>query len=134
MDATSNKYTYHRDATLPRTGEVFCFGSNLRGAHGAGAAKAALQYGAKMGQGVGRMGNAYAIPTKDENIQTMSIEMIRPYIAQFIEHATANPDTQYFITRIGCGLANYTDAQIAPLFVGAPLNCSFADNWRRYLN
>ena len=133
MKQNSDTICFHKDGTLPKNGEIFVFGSNLAGVHGAGAARAALQYGAKLGQGIGHVGRSYAIPTKDENIQTMSIEMIRPYIAQFIEYATATPDTQYFITRIGCGLANYTDAQIAPLFVGAPLNCSFADNWRRYL-
>lgn len=36
-------YTFHRDGTLPQNGEVFVFGSNLAGIHGAGAAKVALQ-------------------------------------------------------------------------------------------
>lgn len=30
---------FHRDGTLPQNGEVFVFGSNLAGIHGAGAAK-----------------------------------------------------------------------------------------------
>ncbi len=45
--------------------EIFVFGSNLLGIHGAGAAKTArLNYGAKNGGGFERTGDAYAIPTK----------------------------------------------------------------------
>ena len=44
--------------------EIFCFGSNLHGAHGGGAAWVAYrQFGAIMGQGVGLQGQSYAIPT-----------------------------------------------------------------------
>ena len=49
---------------------IFVFGSNLAGRHGAGAALyAARKYGAKYGVGVGRTGDAYALPTKDENLK-----------------------------------------------------------------
>ena len=44
--------------------EVFVFGSNLRGAHGGGAARVAVEcFGAVWGQGVGMQGQCYAIPT-----------------------------------------------------------------------
>ena len=39
-----------------RNGEIFVFGSNLRGVHGAGAARDALSLGAVMGEGIGRQG------------------------------------------------------------------------------
>jgi len=56
---------YHQDGTLPTNSEIFVFGSNLAGRHGAGAAKIANRlYGAIYGAGVGPMGNSYAIPTK----------------------------------------------------------------------
>ena len=39
--------------------EIFCFGSNLSGIHGAGAAKyARLHHGAIMGQGIGLQGSS----------------------------------------------------------------------------
>ena len=39
--------------------EIFVFGSNEAGRHGAGAAKLALRWGAKRGQGIGLQGKTY---------------------------------------------------------------------------
>lgn len=51
--------------------DIFVFGSNLAGRHGAGSALEALKkHGAIYGQGVGRQGNSYAIPTNDERLRT----------------------------------------------------------------
>ncbi|WEM34459.1 hypothetical protein [Xanthomonas phage X1] len=128
--------TYHKDGTQAAPDEIFVFGSNLAGRHGAGAAKAALHhYGAKYGEGIGEQGRSYAIPTKDEHIQTLPIELIKPHIDEFIRQAGHLFNTRkYFVTRIGCGLAGYTDEQIAPLFREAPYsNMSFPEEWKPYL-
>lgn len=54
--------------------EIFVFGSNLAGRHGKGAALYARQhYGAIYGQGVGRQGNSYAIPTKDGKLNPLPL-------------------------------------------------------------
>jgi hypothetical protein len=95
---------------------VFVFGSNLAGRHGKGAAKAAMSLGATYGQGVGASGKTYAIPTKDKNIQTISLEQISDYILGFEMFAKQNVDKIFIVTEIGCGLAGYTVEQIAPLF------------------
>ena len=56
--------TPNRITTLQEN-EIFVFGSNLRGMHGGGAARIAMDlFGAIMGQGVGLQGQSYAIPTK----------------------------------------------------------------------
>ena len=34
------------------------------------------------------------------------------------------------VTKIGCGLAGYTEVEIAPMFKGAPTNCFLPDGWR----
>ena len=113
---------------------VFVFGSNLAGRHGAGAALAARNdWGAKYGVGRGPTGRAYAIPTKDEFLMSMSLESIQHYVNEFIEYAKANPTIEFMVTRIGCGLAGYTDEQIAPMFRGAPKNCYFDSRWSSYL-
>jgi hypothetical protein len=53
------------------TDPVFVFGSNLAGRHGKGAAIWARQHrGAIYGEGSGRQGNSYAIPTKDAKLRT----------------------------------------------------------------
>lgn len=110
---------------------IFVFGSNLAGRHGKGAAlHARQQHGAIYGQGVGLQGSSYAIPTKDHQIRTLPLETIQAYVDQFIHFARQHPELQFQVTRIGCGLAGYTDAQIAPLFSTAPANCQLPEGWR----
>lgn len=102
--------------TALKENQVFVFGSNLAGRHGAGAAKQALKFGAVYGEGVGLFGQTYAIPTKDHNIVTLPISKIKLYVDDFISFARDNTKYQFLVTRIGCGLAGYTDKEIAPLF------------------
>lgn len=128
--------TYHKDGSLPQNQEIFVFGSNVAGRHGAGAAKIAMQkFGAVYGIGFGKIGNSYAIPTKDENIETLPIQHISDYVGVFIDYAKAHPELNFFITSIGCGLAGYKPEQIAPLFRSCQVNnCSFPDTWKEYLD
>ena len=72
--------------------EIFVFGSNLAGAHGGGAALLAYRkFGAIWGQGVGLQGQSYGIPTMQG----------------------------FFVTKIGCGIAGFSEAEISPLFKNA---------------
>lgn len=110
---------------------IFVFGSNLAGRHGKGAALYALKHcGAVIGVGVGRTGNAYAIPTKDEHIRTLPLPRIAEYVAQFLHYAREHPELEFEVTKIGCGLAGYKEHQIAPMFIDAPKNCYLPDCWR----
>lgn len=113
------------------TESIFVFGSNLAGRHGAGAAKHARDhYGAVYGQGSGRQGNSYAIPTKDgrngaslrDSAQTLSLDVIATEVSTFLVYAAAHPSDQFKVAAIGCGLAGYMPAQIAPMFHGATDN------------
>ena len=101
--------------------EIFVFGSNLAGRHGAGAALTARQYyGAVYGQGAGLQGNSYAIPTKDFRLRSLPLAQIQEYVRRFIVFVYScnlqNKDYFFKITAIGCGLAGYTLEQIAPFF------------------
>lgn len=108
---------------------VFVFGSNLAGRHGKGAALAAVkEHGAHYGKGVGPTGNAYAIPTKDAQLNPLPLGTIRAHIDSFLAFATNNPQELFTCTRVGCGLAGYTEAQIRPMFEYAPDNVAFT--WR----
>lgn len=92
--------------------EVFVFGSNLAGHHGGGAARVAmLKFGAIWGQGVGMQGQSYAIPTMQGGVET-----IKPYVDDFITLAREWDQTTFYVTRIGCGIAGFSDEEIAPLF------------------
>ncbi len=107
-------YTPERITEL-KTDEVFVFGSNLAGMHGAGAAWLAFQkFGAVMGCGVGLRGQSYAIPTMQGGVET-----IKPYVDEFISFAKSRPDLFFYVTRIGCGIAGFRDKDIAPLFKDA---------------
>ena len=98
-----------------KPGEIFVFGSNLQGMHGGGAARIAYQkFGAIMGQGVGLQGQSYGIPTMQGGVET-----IRPYVDEFIACAKEHSNLTCLVTRIGCGIAGFTDDEIAPLFIGA---------------
>jgi hypothetical protein len=102
---------------------VFVFGSNLAGRHGKGAALYARQHhGAIYGQGEGLQGNSYGIPTKDASIRTLPLEAIAEHVMRFKAFAAEHPEKRFQVTAIGCGLAGYTAAQIAPLFCGTPSN------------
>ena len=111
---------YNREYTSERINklepnEIFVFGSNLSGAHGGGAARAALnRFGAVWGQGVGLQGQSYAIPTMQGGVET-----IKPYVDEFIEFAKVHPELKFLVTRIGCGIAGFKDEEIGPLFKGA---------------
>ncbi len=111
---------------------IFVFGSNLAGRHGKGAALYAKQHhGAIYGCAMGMQGNSYAIPTKDFNLKTLSLPRIKVYVDSFIKYAHANPELEFEVTRIGCGLAGYTDFDISPMFHGAPANVHLPEGWAR---
>ncbi len=101
--------------TILASNEVFVYGANERGIHGAGAAKAAMNWGAVYGK-FGHVGQTYGIPTKDGNIKTLPISIIKTYVDDFLIFATDNPDLVFLVTPIGCGLAGYSARDIAPLF------------------
>ena len=112
---------------------IFVFGSNLAGRHGRGAALYARQHhGAVYGVGIGRTGNAYAIPTKVCYIKPLSLVHIERYVNQFIAYAQEHPELEFEVTRIGCGLEGYNDDVIAPMFKKAPSNCQLPGGWRNY--
>ncbi len=109
------KRTTPENITSLAPNEIFVFGSNLSGMHGGGAAWVAYRkFGAIMGQGVGLQGQSYGIPTMQGGVET-----IRPYVDEFIEFAKGHPELTFLVTRIGCGIAGFDDAEIAPLFEAA---------------
>lgn len=107
--------------------EIFVFGSNLAGQHAGGAARIAYdKFGAEWGNGTGPQGRCYAIPTMQGPLET-----IKPYADDFIAYAKEHPLNRFLLTRVGCGIAGFTDEEMAPLFVEAldiP-NISIPEEW-----
>ena len=104
--------------------EVFLYGANQEGRHGAGAAKQALKFGAKYGVN-GYCGNTYGLITTDLNVpQRPSIPMslLQDEVDKFIQFAKDNTHLTFLVTEVGCGLAGFTVEQVAPLFKPVLLN------------
>ena len=92
--------------------EIFVFGSNLQGMHGGGAARVALErFGAVWRQGTGLQGQSYAIPTMHGGV-----DVIAPYVNDFIAFAKEHPELKFLVTEIGCGIAGFSVSEMAPLF------------------
>lgn len=114
---------------------IFVFGSNLAGKHCSGAADCAMRYeNANYGQAIGLQGTSYAIPTMDAQIEPLSLHEIKSHVNDFLDYARISRNTQFFVTRIGCGRAGYKDEEIAPMFKKAPANCVLPECWVEILN
>ncbi|MGO4691629.1 A1S_2505 family phage non-structural protein [Glaciibacter sp. 2TAF33] len=112
-----------------RPGEIFVFGSNASGVHGAGAARTAYEkFGAVWGEGHGLHGQTYAIDTMS------GIEVMRDEVRNFLEFAREHRDLTFLVTKVGCGIAGYTPAEVAPLFAGRPANAVLPDEFRALLD
>ena len=116
--------------------EIFVFGSNTSGRHGKGAAKQAMRWGAKYGQASGLQGRTYGIPTVNATITgKLTIHRINVYVQEFIKFAKEHPELHFLVTAVGCGLAGWTAAEIAPLFLEATVmkNVSLPrEFWKEY--
>jgi hypothetical protein len=114
--------------------KCFVFGSNQAGVHGAGAAAYSCKsLGAEWGVGEGPTGKCYALPTKDHNICSRSLEDVKKSVDKFVSYAKDNSEIHFQVTRIGCGLAGFKDEEIAPMFADAPDNCEFDSAWKTWL-
>lgn len=108
--------------------EVFVFGSNATGHHlGGAAADAHARFGAIWGEGHGLHGRSYAIDTMS------GLNILADEVSRFLTFAQANGQLRFLVTEIGCGIAGYTPAQIAPLFAAATDNVMLPARFRTTL-
>lgn len=102
--------------------EVFVFGSNMNGRHYGGAAAQAMEWGAVMGICVGRQGQTYAIPTLDTDMTKLPLETIRHHLNEFSTYARLYPNTRFLLTKVGCGIAGFTEEEIESIMPDLPSN------------
>lgn len=103
---------------------IFVFGSNREGAHGGGAAHAAyVRFGAIMGVGEGLQGQSYGRPTME------GIDSFRAAASRFVEFAAARPDLEFWLTKVGCGIAGYAEDEVRPMFADVPENVIKPPGW-----
>jgi len=129
------KYT-PENITHLEPNQIFCYGANAAGIHGAGAAKLALKWGAKMYE-YGLNGQTYGIPTKDRQIYTLPLDKIQLHVNDFLSFAFSHQEYEFLVTKIGCGLALYQPKDIAPLFkiikTGVFENVILPEEFYRYI-
>lgn len=99
---------------------IFVFGSNLKGIHGAGAAKDAKElHGAVQGVGRGLTGNSYALPTKKtpaREKRQFTISELQEHVNEFVQFMEDNPEMVFHIADLGTNLAGYKPEEIADAF------------------
>lgn len=114
--------------------DIFVFGSNFAGRHGAGSAlEARKKHGAIYGVGIGPQGNSYAIPTKGHTLNTLPLQTIEHYVKLFLQYAAKRPDDTFRVVAIGCGLAGYKPSQIGPMFEGHTPNVKLPPEFQPYV-
>ncbi len=100
--------------------DIFVFGSNLKGIHGAGAAFFAKQnFGAKQFVGEGLTGQSYAFPTLgnvNDYLGMRSDEALRKSVITFLVCIREHPELTFWLTKVGCGLAGYEEDYMIDLF------------------
>ena len=93
--------------------EIFVFGSNKAGNHAGGAAKVAVEkFGAIIGQGEGLQGQSYAFPTLDEHMQKVTSKELVNAFENLCECATQHKDKIFYLTKVGCGIAGFSEDEI----------------------
>lgn len=115
--------TPERITSLPE-GEVFVFGSNAGGQHGGGAALvAARNFDAEWGVGEGPTGQTYALPTME------GPAAFEQAVARFVTHAREHPETTFWLTKVGCGIAGYAEDDVKGWFADTPSNVIKPPGW-----
>jgi hypothetical protein len=111
--------------------DIFVFGSNEAGIHGAGAAwQARHRFGAKLGIGEGLTGQCYAFPTLDRKLHKRSHGDLQESCRLLFECAGQHPEKRFLLTKVGCGLAGFDESYMRSLFVNAPENIILPEDWR----
>lgn len=108
------KYWKGNNLEKLKENQIFVFGSNPSGNHGAGAAKAAMKFGAWYGEGRGLYGQTYALVTKNLKrnyeeqktgiiysrigAKSVSPEQIKKNIQEMYNVAREMPEKEFLIT------------------------------------
>ena len=104
--------------------EVFVFGSNAIGAHAGGAAKYAKEhFGAVECIGQGLVGQSFAIDTMGRK------ERIKEGADMLRDTAQRLPALTFYLTKVRCGIAGYSEDDIKPIFRDMPSNVIKPKGW-----
>ncbi len=147
------RYWEGEKITKLKGNQVFVFGSNPEGRHGAGAAKVAMKLGAVYGNGRGYQGQSYALVTKNltkdylevsseiqyerEGMRSITKPQILCNIKELYECAETFPDKEFLIayTHPSKNLNGYTCREMFEMFTLAgtkPNNVLFNESFKKF--
>jgi len=111
--------------------QIFVFGSNLNGNHAGGAAALAKEkFGAFDGVGEGLTGQSYAFPTLNTKMKKVTKKALIDSKNKLYQCATENPTKQFLVTKVGCGIAGFTEKEMKSVFAGEkPSNVILPAGW-----
>lgn len=110
--------------------EIFVFGSNLAGKHIGGAAKIAHEkFGAATDVGEGMTGQSYAFPTLNEDFSQRTEEELKDSVVELFLAANVWSNNTFLVTRVGCGIAGFSEEYMAKLFQNSPSNIIKPSGW-----
>lgn len=113
-----------------KVGEIFVFGSNLNGYHSGGAAAQAYKdFGAEWEIGEGLSGQTYAFPTLERDMHKRGVRALQNSRDRLYATARALPEKNFILTRVGCGIAGYPEADMIELFRDQPSNITKPEGW-----
>lgn len=120
----------HDNITELQPNEIFVFGSNLSGHHVGGAARIAHdKFGAEMHIGEGLTGRCYAFPTLGYDMQKRDGLNLNISKNRLFSTARALPEKTFLLTKVGCGIAGYSEEEMAKLFENSPANIIKPKGW-----
>lgn len=122
------------------TQEIYVFESNLKGLPITSSALLATKYyGAIPGQARGRVGNSYALPTRDHYLRILPFEDIKKNVEIFLKFvgwkSLTDDSCTFIVASIGLGLVDYRSKDVAELFRGVLglSNITLSDDYIRIL-
>ena len=123
--------TTPENITSLKENQIFVFGSNLNGNHIGGSARQALEnFGAIEGQGEGLQGQSYAFPTLDNKMKKVSKKALEESKEKLYQCAIDNPQKEFLVTKVGCGIAGFKEEEIKQVFKGdKPKNIVLPKGW-----
>lgn len=110
--------------------QIIVVGTNMNGHHyGGAAAQAHEDFGLAWGIAEGLSGQTYAFPTLEREMTRRGMKALERSRDKLFEAAKALPDKTFLLTKVGCGIAGYTEDEIRPLFANAPSNIIRPSDW-----
>lgn len=110
--------------------EIIVVGTNRMGSHLGGLARQAVDnFGLEWGVDEGLSGKCYAFPTLDLRMKKVSHLEFRQSAVRFLATTKALPEYTFYLTKIGTGIAGFSEDYVKEFFKECPDNVVKPEGW-----